>query len=325
MARLTRFVLFSTAALGASFTSAGAQDPGSVSALATRLASMVAVTGYEQMMVDTLLQLLPGSRRDRAGNALLRIGGSPARRLLVCPLDEPGYVVGNIRPDGYLTLRRVPGRVYPLFDQQLEGHRITIRGARGVIPGVVAVRSIHLTRGRTAPSDSAFSVDDAYVDVGAGSGAEAAALGIRVLAPLTLAKRPHRYGDQLLAAPKAGRRAACAALLLAVGESVARSRPIPRLEVALVVEQELGQGGLATVANTSEPFDETLIVDGEQGVPGTVRKAAAADTTGKLARLGQLTRWSLPVRYGGTAVETVSLADAESLRRELLAWIGGDR
>ncbi len=325
MARLTRLVFLSAAALSANFTGAGAQDPGSVSALAGRLASMVAVTGYEQRMVDTLLQLLPGSRRDRAGNALLRIGGSPARRLLVCPLDEPGYVVGNIRLDGYLTLRRVPGRVYPLFDQQLEGHRVAIRGTRAVIPGVVAVRSVHLTRGRTAPSDSAFSVDDAYVDVGAGSGAEATALGIRVLAPVTLAKRPHRYGDQLLAAPMAGRRAACAALLLAARQSLSRAKLLSPTMVALAVEQELAQRGLATLAHGSGPFETTLLVDAQPGTPGAIHKNVVADSAVALPRLGQVIRWSIPVRYGGTAVETVSLADAESLRRELLAWIGGDR
>jgi hypothetical protein len=31
----------------------------------------------------------------------------------------------------------------------------------------------------------------------------------------------------------------------------------------------------------------------------------------------------LPVRYGGTAVETVSLADADSLRGALAGWIEG--
>ena len=174
------------------------------------MASMSAVTGYERALVDTMLRLLPGSARDRAGNAWVTLGGGRGRRLVVCPLDEPGYVVGGIREDGYLTLRRVPGRVSPLFDQQLEGHRVTIQGRRGPVPGVVAVRSIHLTRGRQV-ADEPFTVDDAYIDVGVGSRAEVAGLGIAVLAPVTLAKRPHRYGDGLLAAPVAGRRAACAA------------------------------------------------------------------------------------------------------------------
>jgi putative aminopeptidase FrvX len=200
MILLTGLVLGSVAALGAGFATARAQD--SVSGLTIRLTSIAAVTGYEQRMVDTILRLLPRSQLDRAGNAILRLGGGSGRRLLVCLLDEPGYVVGGVRSDGYLTLRRVPGRVGPLFDQQLEGHRVDIYGARGPVPGVVAVRSIHLTRGRTAPSDSAFTVDDAYIDVGAISAAEVGRLGIRVLAPVTLAKRPHVYGNRFLAAPK---------------------------------------------------------------------------------------------------------------------------
>jgi len=325
MPRLIRLVIGSVAALTLSFAPARAQDSAEVSGLAVRLASIAAVTGYEQRLVDTVLRLLPRGRSDRAGNAVLRLGGGSVSRLLVCPLDEPGYVVGGIRSDGYLTLRRVAGRVGPLFDQQLEGHRVDIDGTRGRIPGVVAVRSIHLTRGRTAPSDSTFTVDDAYVDVGATSAAEAVRLGIKVLAPVTLAKRPHAYGNRLLAAPMAGRRTACAALLLAVRQSLMRAKLIPSVQVALVVEQGLDQSGLATVANADGPFDETIIVDGGPGAFGSIGKVLLADTTGALPKLGQVTRWSLPVRYAGTAVETVSLADADSLRRQLVAWIGGDR
>ena len=40
-----------------------------LSQLAVGMASMSAVTGYERLLVDTILRLLPGSARDRAGNA----------------------------------------------------------------------------------------------------------------------------------------------------------------------------------------------------------------------------------------------------------------
>src|SRR6201981_1182157 len=129
--------------------SAQAVDP-----RARRFAGMTAVTGFEQSMGDSLLALLPGSVRDRAGNVTLTLGQGAPKRLLSCPLDEVGYVVGNILPDGYLLLRRVGGAprlAYPLFDQQLEGERVTVFGARGAVPGVVAVRSTHLTRGRGGP------------------------------------------------------------------------------------------------------------------------------------------------------------------------------
>src|SRR6266571_1121174 len=116
---------------------------GDLDRLALRLASMTAVTGLEQAMVDSLRALFPGSTRDHAGNVTLTLGQGSPKRLFTCPLDEVGYVVGNILPDGFLLLRRVGGggagrTASPLFDQQLEGHRVTVFGARGAVPGVVA-------------------------------------------------------------------------------------------------------------------------------------------------------------------------------------------
>src|SRR6266550_2009392 len=127
---------------------------GDVERLALRFASMTAVTGLEQAMADSLRVLFPGSVRDRAGNVTLTLGQGSPKRLCTCPLDEVGYVVGNILPDGYLLLRRVGGggrTASPLLDQQLEGHRVTVFGTRGAVPGVVGVKSTHLTRGRGGP------------------------------------------------------------------------------------------------------------------------------------------------------------------------------
>jgi putative aminopeptidase len=304
---------------------AGAQDSENLSNLATRFASLTAVTGYEQAAVDTLLRLLDGAGRDRGGNARLQLGGGSgsARRLVVCPLDEPGYVVGYIREDGYLTLRRVPGPVPPLFDQQIEGHRVTIQGVKGSVPGVVAVRSIHLTRGREAPAEAPFSVDDAFVDVGAGSPAEVVRLGIRVLSPVTLTKRPHRYGQGLLAAPMAGRRTACAALLLAVRQSRLQAKLLPPVTVAFAVQHQLSHRGLATLGNTAGPFTETLLVDAVPGSPGRVTRSAAGDSVSWPRELGRVIQWGLPVKFAGTPVETVALADADALRAMMVRWIGG--
>lgn len=299
------------------------QDNGpSLHSLARRLVALQAVTGYEQSAVDTILRLLPGARRDRAGNARLTLGGGSTRRLVVCPLDEPGYVVGNIRDDGYLTLRRV-GTVPPLFDQQLEGHRVTLQGRRGPRPGVIAVRSVHLTRGREGLPETPFTVDDAFVDVGSQSRAEVQSLGIRVLTPVTLAKQPHVYGKELLAGPSAGRRAACAALLTAARSSRLGARLIPGVTVGFVVEQRLGERGLATLANTSGPFEQTIIVDGQPGPPGELLRTPDAETASRWPRLGQVTRWSLPVTYQASPVESVSLTDADSLQSALVGWIGG--
>ena len=272
-----------------------AQD--GVDRLALRFASMTAVTGLEQAMVDSLRALFPGSARDQAGNVTLTLGQGSPKRLFTCPLDEVGYVVGNILPDGFLLLRRVGGggasrTASPLFDQQLEGHRVTVFGARGAVPGVVAVRSTHLTRGRGAPGapDPVFTVDNAYVDVGASSAAEVQGLGIAVLAAVSLAKRPQLYGERLLAAPVAGRRAACAALATAVQ---AKPKVKGTVMVAFTVQSLYTRNpGLASVKALLGPFDEI--------------KTAA-----------------LPTRYADTAVETVALADADRLVREIVQWMEG--
>jgi hypothetical protein len=133
---------------------------------------------------------------------------------------------------------------------------------------------------------------------------------VGVLSVVTLAKRPHRYGTGLVAAPAAGRRAACAALL-----DAARSVRAPGATVAFVVEQELRQRGLSTLAHERGPFAETLLVDGQGGV----------DTDAGLPGLGPVRRLSLPVRYPGSPVETVALADVARLRGELLARLEAAR
>jgi endoglucanase len=265
------------------------QNPDS---LAVRFARMTAVTGYEQAMTDSLLALLPGSTRDRIGNVTLTLGRGAPKRLLNCPLDEIGYAVGNITDDGYLLLRRVGGglRLSPVFDQQLEGQRVTLFGRRGAVPGVVAVRSTHLTRGRPTGAEGPFSVDNAYVDVGATSRDEVTALGLGVLTPVSLTKRPHRYGNRLLAAPNAGRRSACAALAAA---ALSKPRVRGTVVVAFTVQSLYADtAGLKAVQNLQGPFEVTRMV-------------------------------TLISEYRETAAETVALRDVDALVADLVRWIGG--
>ena len=132
------------------------------------------------------------------------------------------------------------------------------------------------------------------MDVGAVSRAEVTALGLGILTPVSLAKRPHRYGDRgaLLAAPVAGRRAACSALAAA---ALAKPRVRGTVVIAFTVQSLYAvNAGLNSVKALQGPFDETR----------------------------ELT---LTVRYPDTAVETVALADAEALMRSVVEWIGGGR
>jgi putative aminopeptidase FrvX len=264
-----------------------AQD---IDALVTRLTAMTAVSGYERAVTDSLVDLLPGATRDRLGNVVLTIGSGAPTRLAYCALDESGYVVGNITADGFLRLRRVGRITSALYDQQLEGQRVTVWGRRGAVPGVVAVRSVHLTRGRPAGSDQPFSVDDAWVDLGATSRAQVESAGVRVLSPVALAKHPHAYGDGRIAAPSGGRRAACAALVAA---ATGNPRVSGTVVVAFAVQtQQAGRPGVVALSALHGPFTFVHEV-------------------------------TLAASFAETAVETVSLDSVRARVAQLRAWMAG--
>jgi len=294
---------------------------GSDSALvAARFIRMTAVTGFERPALDTVQRLVAGARRDGAGNVVLDRGAGPAT-LIACPFDEVGYVVGGIREDGWLTLRRVGARApNALFDQYHEGQRVTVWGRKGALPAAVGVRSTHLQRGRSQ-GDAPFNVDDAVVDIGASSAAEVRAAGVELLAPVAMLKQVTRYGAGLIAGPWAGRRSACAAL----AEAAATVPGAGRIVIAFMVEQELGQRGLRTLANKSGPFERTIYVDGTAGPAGTIIERSDTVMARAVPGLGAVTRVSLPSRNTATPVETVAIADIRALRERLVAMIGGAR
>ncbi len=274
--------------------------------LTDRLLAMTAITGYEQAMADSLLSVLPGAALDRAGNVVVVAGSGSPRRLAACPMDELGYVVGNIRADGWLTLRRVGRPANRLSDQFFARGRVNIWSRSGRLPGVVAVPSTHLTRGRPGQSTAPFTVDDAYVDVGASSRREVGELGIELLDAVATDKAPHYFGSGMVAAPAAGSRAACSALAHAV---TGRTDVTGTVVVAFTVESRLGHRGLLTLAPTKGPFEQTVLLN--YPLP-----RALPD------EFGTVESWDIPTSYEETPVESIDLADIDQLRDRLVSWIG---
>jgi putative aminopeptidase FrvX len=271
----------------------------------------------EQAAAAFLRERLSGElpvRTDAAGNLTVTFGSGPPRRLVACPLGETGFVVSRIEDHGYLRLAPAgePGPAGAPWPQAYEGQVVSAATARGGVPGVVAARSIHL-QARTAQAAPPFSMADAFVDVGAGSAAEVAEMGIRPLDPVALEPRPVRLAHDLVAGPGARQKAAC----LAAADAASRFRIAPGKGTVVFAWTRRDPGsldqqtGLEHLLRERGPFSELVLLGAAR-----LRPAEAALHPAPVAALG------LPALYPGTPVEAVSLADRRQLSSALLAVLG---
>ncbi len=324
---------------------------------------VTAVAGREEQAADFLAARLEGlpARTDALGNLVLRLGSGEPRRLVVCPLDEPGFVVSRIEPDGYLRLAAVGPALGPLWEQAHSGQIVMIGGARGPVPGAVAIRSIHLqTDPAAAPPP--FTVGDAYVDVGAENGDEVADLGVRLLDPVALRKRPVHLAHGLMAAPAARVKAGCIAAVEAARELYQQAAGAPSrrgagsVVFAWTTLDLINGAGLDHLLREEGPFASAidlgwglgwkldhgrarpvalsgpgtgLLGDGPL-LPGAAEAVLQSAAYLDLRPRSRSDRWGstavshlgLPALYAGSPVETVAVQDVEQLAALLVAALG---
>src|SRR5262245_8425894 len=238
-----------------------AAEPSTLSQEVEGLLHVISLTGYEAPAVHYIRQRLDGLPvvEDTLGNLTVTLGAGRPRRLLACALDEAGYVVSRIQVDGYLRLSRVGHSPFStLWDQSHEGQPVVVVTAQGLVPGAVGVKSIHL-RSERVETDSPFTLDQAYVDVGADTLQEVRELGIGLLDPVALWRRPVRLPRGLLAAPSARAKAACMTMAR-VAHGAAYAAAHGTTVFAWTVLGRMGHRGLSQVIRQYGPFEEVFLL-----------------------------------------------------------------
>src|SRR5690242_9283788 len=173
----------------------------SISSTLRELVETPAVSGYEQDVAKKIaarLKAMPQkyeAKIDNLSNVTVTVGSGSPKRLLVAPIDEPGFVVSGITPDGYLTLQRLPqGGNLPLFNELYAAQPLKLQTPKGEwISGAMAGVSIHLQPQRQHPPSMA-DLDNMYVDVGATSAEQARAGGADVLGPVAIDRTLYSLG-----------------------------------------------------------------------------------------------------------------------------------
>jgi putative aminopeptidase FrvX len=218
--------------------------------------------GYENAVADGIrsetAKLHPTT--DNLGDVIVTIGSGAPHRLIVTPIDEPGFVVSEITPEGYLRLQRLPqGGLPPIFNELYSAQPVKIRASSGKwIDGVVAGLSVHLQPGRTNPP-KATDLENTYVDIGATSAAEVRSAGVDLLSPVVINRRLAELDNHTkFAGASIGDRAGTVALL----EILFRLDPAKingTLTIAFVVQQRTGSRGLQRIL-TQTQADEMIYV-----------------------------------------------------------------
>lgn len=222
------------------------------------LLQLPGVSGYERRVVEHVRARLPdgiASTVDALDDLTATFGAGAPRVLLIVHTDEVGFVVSGVRPDGALYLTAVGH-----WDlASLGGTQVDVHTAGGVVPGVVITVPPHLDRG-LAGRGAWQEGDQIVVDVGADDASATSSLGVRVLDPVTLARRTAVLPGGTWVARGLDNRFGCA-LLLRLAHRLAASPPARgSVTLAWASQEEVGFRGPKALAH-QQGFDAVLAID----------------------------------------------------------------
>ena len=243
-----------------------------------KLYEIPAVSGYEQLLSDEIRNQLKAfsPKTDNLGNVYVTLGSGTTRRLIVTPMDEPGYIVSGVTPDGYLRLQRLPpappNSIFDLLHAAQPAWVITRSGKK--VPGVFAGLSIHLQPLRLNPPKMSH-LDEMYVDIGAASADEVRAAGVDLLDAVTSSRSLRHVGSTSWVSEAIGDRFGCSTLVNLLNRLLkSGARVNGTLTVAFVAQQRTGGRGLDRLLN--EVHADEMIYVGRFVPPGNSVEAATA-------------------------------------------------
>ena len=234
--------------------------------LLEQLCATPGVSGLEEPIIRLVSEQMSRHTNnvqvDRIGNVAgtLTAAGDEAKTLMIAAhMDEIGFVVRHIRPDGFLRVYRVG---YPL-DRVLPSTPIAIHSDDGTPHfGLFAVKSHHVStpeeRTQVIPSEELF------VDAGFHSEEEVTAAGIHVGSPITWWPNFHVNGDLVMSKTLDNR--LCLFAILKVMENLATEKLPVNVVFLGTVQEEFSIKGSVVAAHHVKPdlavaIDVTISMD----------------------------------------------------------------
>jgi putative aminopeptidase FrvX len=235
------------------------------------------LSGYEsrvrKYLAGQLQELGLATSSDRLGNLIATLQGDATAPsvMLFTHMDQLGFVVRKIEPNGLLRFERLGG----VPERALPSQEVLICiGAGRDRPGVIANKSHHAT----TPEEKYKVVpyQDLYIDAGFTSADEARSAGVNIGSPVVYRPRWVELSTDRIAGTAVDDRAGCAVIVEAARQLITHKRR-PTLHFVFSVLEEFNLRGAVTAAQVLQPdiaiqLDLLLATDTpDMGYRGDVR------------------------------------------------------
>lgn len=240
------------------------KDVGMSHSLIEKLSNAFGVSGFEGEVSEVVREFAKDFstiETDKMGNVSLKYEGASNKSvnvLLDAHMDEVGFIVQAIRPNGMLEFLPVGGWVV----NNVPAHTVIIRTEDNTkIKGITASTPPHFMS--EAEKNSPLTMDALVIDVGTSSKEETEALGIQIGDPVVPdVKFETLHNDSILLGKAFDCRIGCACLLETMKEFQAESENYDvNLEGVLSTQEEVGLRGAQVVANRTDA-DIAIVFEG---------------------------------------------------------------
>lgn len=217
--------------------------------LLRRFCSTAALSGFEEPMIrlmrTEMSHYTDDVKVDRMGNVIAVLSasspGAPTL-MIMAHMDELGFIVRKIEPDGFLRVNRLGG----VPERVLAGQAVAIHTEDGhTLPGVIGLKSHHLT-----PVEEKYvvvPVEKVYIDAGFTNAASVGAKGIRVGCAVTYWPFFQQMGN-LVMSKTLDDRIGCVALLQVLEALASETLGVHLACVATTQEEFSGRGSESAAA-----------------------------------------------------------------------------
>ena len=308
-------------AILAASAAVGAQQDRTLELL-QKITDAAGAPGFEEpirkVMLDAMKPFASSIAFDGLGSILATQGASGPRIMVDAHMDELGGVIRRVTPRGLLTMQMLGG----WLDQALVDQRWTIIGSKGPVRAVTGIRDVHVVPAEERTR--VYSRDSLFLDVGAASEAEVAAMGIGPGDPV-VPDAPFTVlnGTQNYLAKGWDDRVGCGVVV----EAMRRLATVPhanQIVWAITTQEEIGLRGAHTAVEIAKP---ELAIAIEGGITGDVFPGRPEETQVKLGAGPGLFLYdssALPNRRLVSFVRDVAAAGQIPLQLDVVQGYGDD-